>query len=660
MPGEVIPFPRREVEQAAEPRPEINVTISGPARYRPLLPVWLSDRGQRRQAAAWAGRHVAHQVAFHALRAPWYAARLVWRALAGGRRLAVIVGRWVFDLEAAQVMTQAGAADHRSYAMIRAQRAATIRLRLTVVGLAVVAVLIAALVVAAVAAAWLQALLVCAAVVALARLGSPPGRPLVTPAQISEPRAARLTAEAVGEALEAIGVARLRAEEIGYPYPGVVRDGDGWAVEVDLPHGVDAAEVVARRAKLASALRRPLGAVWPVARPSVHPGRLSLWVGDCDVSQRRAAAWPLIKSGSVDVFEPVPFGVDPRGTPVGVRLLFAAGVIGAVPRMGKTFALRLLGCAAALDPTVELHIYELKGTGDLAGLAAVAHAYTAGDDDDNLEYLLADLRALQADMRSRARVMSRLPAEVCPTKQVTRELANRAELGLHPVVVLIDECHILFEADEQAVDIVTDLVKRGPAVGITVWLATQRPDAAAIPPPISANVGTRYALRVTTQIANDMVLGSGAYRSGLRATEFSRDDKGLGILVEGVDPQTVRTYPVDLVDAERVVARARRARELAGRLTGYAAGVRPPRKQPRDIASDVLAVFGDDTWAGWDTLAERLAERDAERYAAITAGEVSAAVRALGVPSVAGKRGGRTRQGCRRAALEQALAAGEA
>lgn len=40
--------------------------------------------------------------------------------------------------------------------------------------------------------------------------------------------------------------------------------------------------------------------------------------------------------------------------------MFALMIIGALPRMGKTFLLRLLALAAALDTSAELHLYDLK------------------------------------------------------------------------------------------------------------------------------------------------------------------------------------------------------------------------------------------------------------------------------------------------------------
>jgi S-DNA-T family DNA segregation ATPase FtsK/SpoIIIE len=60
----------------------------------------------------------------------------------------------------------------------------------------------------------------------------------------------------------------------------VGRDGPGWHVEAELPYGATASDVAERRERLASGLRRPLGAVWPEPAPDGHAGLLHVFVGD--------------------------------------------------------------------------------------------------------------------------------------------------------------------------------------------------------------------------------------------------------------------------------------------------------------------------------------------------------------------------------------------
>ena len=216
--------------------------------------------------------------------------------------------------------------------------------------------------------------------------------------------------------------------------------------------------------------------------------------------------------------------------------MFASGVIGAIPRMGKTFLLRLLCLAAALDQRTESHIYNLKGGSDLDALSHTAHAYRVGDDPDDIAYALKDLRELVNDMRRRYRTIRDLPQELAPESKVTDEVASRKSFRLHPVLLAVDECQVWFEHPEHGkefIELCTDLVKRGPAAGIMVWLATQRPDAGSIPPGVRDNAILRFCLKVTAQPANDMVLGTGMYKAGYRATVLGRRDLGVGFFAPG-------------------------------------------------------------------------------------------------------------------------------
>src|SRR5205807_9844407 len=109
--------------------------------------------------------------------------------------------------------------------------------------------------------------------------------------------------------------------------------------------------------------------------------------------------------------------------------------------------------------------------------------------------------------------------------------------------------------------------------GITLILATQRPDANSIPTGISANAVLRFCLKVMGYRENDMVLGNGMHGNGIKATMFSRRDRGIGYLAgEGDDPQIARTFYIDNPTAAQIVTRARALREKAGTITGHAAG----------------------------------------------------------------------------------------
>ncbi|WP_410618563.1 cell division protein FtsK [Amycolatopsis sp. cmx-8-4] len=487
---------------------------------------------------------------------------------------------------------------------------------------------------------WAQCVAVAGVVGLLGYYGTPADAPIVSSATVAT-RFVRLTSDAVTRALLSLGIGGMKdAGQIGFPAP-ITRDALGWRADVDLPPGITAADVMERREKLASALSRPLGSVWPEAAPAIHPGRLVLWVADQDMTTAPKPSWPLAKSGVVDLFTPQPFGTDPRGRWVTVTLMFASVIIGAVPRIGKTVALRVLLLLAALDPRAEIHTYDLKGTGDLDSLEAVAHRYRAGTDDDDFAYMADNLRAVSADLTRRTKIVRELPRDLAPENKITPALASNRSLGLHPVVIGIDECQKLFEHPDYGTEcaaISEDLVRRGPAVGIMLLLATQRPGAKSIPTDIAANVIIRFALKVLGQVENDMVLGTSAYRNGVRATLFTRRDVGIGILAGGDDDaRTVHVAHVTRAQAHTITSRARAMREAAGRLSGYAADQDPtPAEHERPASSlllDLVTAFRGEAKAWSETLTAALAELRPDAYTGWAPAQLSAALRPYGVRS---------------------------
>ena len=457
---------------------------------------------------------------------------------------------------------------------VREEHAARVRSRLVLTALGVTAAVTAVLVVHFAAAPTARWLLYVGVVAALGWVGRPAGQALIDHA-VTPTRVERLTDRTVVRALGALGLAGINQALGGkdgsdgrgwFPRP-ICRDGEGWRADVDLPHGVTAAEVAERREKLASGLRRSVGSVWPEPDRDAHAGRLVLWVGDQDMSKAVQKPWPLAKAGRADLFGPVPFGTDQRGRIVTVQLMFTNVLIGALPGAGKTFALRVLLLAAALDPTAELRVFELKGTGDLEPLAKVCRHYASGVDDETLSAAMNSLREVHGELERRAEVIKAQPKAVCPENKVTRALADRPGLGLHPLVLAIDECQELFTHEDygkEAEKLAVAIIKRGRALGILLWLATQRPDAKSLPTGVSANVGTRFCMRVMGQLENDMILGTSMYKAGHRATMLTDADLGIGYLAAGGQPRVVRSAYLNGPAAERITVRARVLREDRG------------------------------------------------------------------------------------------------
>ncbi|WP_329286700.1 cell division protein FtsK [Streptomyces sp. NBC_01455] len=614
------------------------------ARRRDVVPLWLRSLAELKTATGWVARHYAHVAGYHALRTPVYAARLSLQAPTGLARFVGGSMRWVADREGEPVRLAAvRREDAAEYLKLSRQRDGRVRLRTLVAVLGMFTGLGLAIALYVLAPDWLQALSVGALVLALGAHGRKADAPVIHRA-VEVPKASKLTSDIVLRALGSLGIPAINQAQgkgrDGFEFTApITRDGPGWRAEGNLPYGVTVTDVIERRERLASGLRRPLGCVWPEAVSDEHTGHLVLWVGDQDMSKAKKPAWPLLKSGTVDLFKPVAFGTDQRGRWVEITLMYIAAVIGAIPRMGKTFLLRLLLLIAALDPRAELHTYDLKGTGDLDPVGnAVSHRHRAGDEEEDIEYAVRNLRALREELRRRAKMIRSLPRDICPESKVTSALADKTSLGLHPIVIGADECQVWFEHDKygkELEEICTDLVKRGPATGIVLLLATQRPDAKALPTGISANASARFCLKVMGQLENDMVLGTSAYKRGVRATMFSWADKGIHYFIgEGSDARIVGSVYVDAPAAEAIGARARKARELAGTLSGYALGEAPEdiAGPSYDLLADVAAVVPEAEERVWnERIAARLAELRPDVYGGWKGENVTSALKPHGI-----------------------------
>jgi S-DNA-T family DNA segregation ATPase FtsK/SpoIIIE len=666
--GEVIAFPAAATAMAGR-RP----AAGQPGEMRRIIPEHLKTWAGIRKAAGWRYRKARHHALYHLVRSPKRLALAVVWAPVGVLRIAAAQMAWWWVSEQAYLRQEAVAANdartwyqlHQHVREVRLIRGFALAGEVAGIGLA------AALVTAHLPLGWLPVLAVLVPV--LAWIGRPADKPIVTSAVVPvayDP----LTMDAIVRALGALGIGEMNKALREYPDKAIVpvdppmRDGPGWLARLDLPYGVTAGAVSEKREELASGLRRPLGCVWPETEHKRHPGALNLYVSDEDMTTAEQPAWPLAKRGTADLFRPQVFGFDPRGRAVTLTLMFASVIIGSVPRMGKTFLLRLLLLICALDLRAELHAYDLKGTGDLAPLRGVAHRYRAGDDPEDIDYLVADWRKLRTELRRRTKVIRTLADEhpdLCPENKVTPELAADKRLGLHPVVIAVDECQVAFEHKTHGTEleeIATDLVKRGPALGMLIILATQRPDAKSIPTGISANAVLRMCLKVMGQTENDMVLGTSQYKRGIRATMFGFEDKGVFYFSgEGKQPVIMRSQNIDGPAAKVIAARARALREAAGRLTGYALGL-DEDAEVRSFAADVLAIFGDEDKLSRETIADRLAGAFPGVYPAITPDAVASQLRAAGIEVKRVRERGQARPltGCERAAVTAAAGHGDA
>jgi S-DNA-T family DNA segregation ATPase FtsK/SpoIIIE len=315
----------------------------------------------------------------------------------------------------------------------------------------------------------------------------------------------------------------------------------------------------------------------------------------------------------------------------------------------------------------DLWIHELAGKGDLEPLAQVSHRYVSGLDDEAVAYVAQSAKMLRAELDRRSAKFKTLPRDARPHGKITRDLASQRRLGLRPILATFDEVQNAIMHPRYGAQIADDLAyveRLGRAYGIIIILATQRPDAESLPPKIRDLAIIKFCLKVPDQASNDMILGTGAYRSGYRASEFRpKIDAGLGWFKGEGDPQAVRTYYLDLNDTAKVAARARVMREAAGVLSGCALG-EIGSEEARSFAADVLTIFGDAGRLHCETIADRM-RAHVPACADITLEAVGSQLRALGIPvSKCRETGPRAapgvRAGCARTAVEAVVQAREA
>jgi S-DNA-T family DNA segregation ATPase FtsK/SpoIIIE len=570
-----------------------------------LVPSYLRDKQEFADNARFIVEYYARMGAYRATRSPIYLLKLVSRSPRGAGRAVAVWGQWAFDTEARELRKAAagrgettGRGSTAEYMMLSRQHTARVRARL----LSSLVVALGVTTVGAVALASAPAWASMSGIVAMLALFGAAGRkadskPIID--RWTSPHLQReLTSTEVVAALEAIGV----KGRVDFVNP-IQTDGPGWRAEVDLPPGYLTDKVLEERARLAGAMRRPLTTVWPESDTEAHPGRLVLWVAKKDPAKAKRRLWPLMTDGQTDLFADIPFGFDPRGRVIPLNLMYTNLLMGGVPGSGKTSGVMVVALAGALDPTCEMWVYEMKGSGDLDPVQPVCHRYVSGDDDEHCASGLDALRKLEKELKRRKKIIAGLPIDQVPKgRKVYPHLASNRKLGLHPLLAIFDEAHTLFEHEEygkEAAEIAGRLVRKARAYGIILVITTQRPDAKSLPKVISDNVSTRFCLAVTGQQANDMVLGTSMYKNGVRATMFDpKKEPGTGWLAKSShDTQIVKAAFVEQAEAIEIGKRALALRTAAGTLSGEAAGESITAEDTTTLLDHLAAVWpaGEDT-----------------------------------------------------------------
>jgi S-DNA-T family DNA segregation ATPase FtsK/SpoIIIE len=426
----------------------------------------------------------------------------------------------------------------------------------------------------------------------------------------------------IARALEALRIPQITAYlKTGSPLqfltPARV-DGRGTHAVIRLPAGVTAEKIARRRADLATGLHRLAKEVWPTT--GAEAGILDLWVADKGALAEGAGEYPLLDRGHVDIFRGVPFGRNLRGEPLTAPLMERNTLTGGMPGQGKSSAARALVAGAALDPTCELRIWVPDANFDFEAFRPRCSRYVMGAEDERIAEILAHLRELHAEVQERGELLVRyeIPA-------VTREYANKG-VGLHPLVCLLEEAHVAIQHPTYGAEVsklLVDIVRLGRKRGIHLVVSTQAPTKDSMPRDVTRNCSNGIAFAVGDHVANDALLGQGAYAGGHRATELiPGTDRGTAV-VKGFSGQRSEIVQVYFLSVDKdaaggdqvtpIVERAMDAIERRGRgLPGASRSV-PTAEPPRDLLADLGAVLGDEPVPAADVPA--LLARHAPRWA---------------------------------------------
>jgi S-DNA-T family DNA segregation ATPase FtsK/SpoIIIE len=364
---------------------------------------------------------------------------------------------------------------------------------------------------------------------------------------------------------------------------------------VDLPATRKAGDVIKNREALASALAvdEVQLIVERVRGNGGHAGRVAMWVADTDPYAAPPVRTPLLDVARWDAWRPVPFGRDARDRRVDLPLVWTSLLVGAIPRQGKTFATRLAAAGLILDPHTRVYVADFKAGKDWDAAAQVAHRFLSGDEPEHILSLVDWLVELIGEVQGRYRRMRELDDAICPESKLTPAMSRDPALDMPVTGVFVDEVQVPLQdrtpvtvegkkltAGEYIGELFTWLAKKGPAAGIVLVLATQRPDSKTIPSGLRAVLGSRFALRVMDWRDSNIVLGEQMNTRGYDSSRLLASHKGVGILRPDGETQagaevlalTVRTYYMPNQDWHTLCQRARDLREAAGTLTGHAAG----------------------------------------------------------------------------------------
>lgn len=340
-------------------------------------------------------------------------------------------------------------------------------------------------------------------------------------------------------------------------------DGKAWEVAFDLPSGMPAKKALAAKAGVASAL----GVAVQQLNQALgdREGRIRLRVSLNLPFTGEPAPGPLLAVERVNLWEPIPMGINLRGQAVDTSWVERSGLFGGEPGAGKSAAANDLLIAAALDPSVSLYLCDGKAGADITPFEQIAAMYDTDGDPERLLEILDHIWTVEIPRR-------RALAKEHGSRKLTAAMAAK-DPRVNLAVLLVDEWSSYGAAADRKVReelerLLRLIVQQGRALGIITLAATQKPDSDSVPTGIRDILSIRWAMRCLTPQASDTILGQGYAAAGHNAQDILKSQRGVGIYMdgEGAEPELTRGHYYDDDEVALLLERAHALRAKAGTL----------------------------------------------------------------------------------------------
>lgn len=373
-------------------------------------------------------------------------------------------------------------------------------------------------------------------------------------------------------------------------------DGTAWHVEFELPSGIPAAKALGATAGLANAFGVSVQQMSQVR--GEREDRIKLRVSLRIPFSSKPDRGPLLDAERVNLWRPIPMGVNLRGQRIDVSWVERSGLFGGEPGSGKSGAANDLLLAAALDPTVRMYLADGKAGADITPFEQIATMYDTDGDPDRLLEILQHIWNVEIPER-------RALAKEHGSRKLTEDMAA-VDPRVCLAVLLVDEWSSYGAAAERKTReemerLLRLIVQQGRALGIITLAATQKPDSDSVPTGIRDILSIRWAMRCMTPEASDTILGKGYAANGHNAQRILKSQRGVGIFMSGeaAEPELSRS---DYYDDDEVALLLERAYALRAK-----AGTLPVAAVPEVTILDYLIKAASATGRGNVTRAEAFA-----------------------------------------------------